>query len=342
MSQTEKQFKKKRANRQSELFLDVGAGTVRLMRQGWNNRSSSITIENPADKEEQNRATAEALNTVFGGIDRRKRVATLLPSTAVFSRVRHLSPALAANSKLRLFVEFELLQQIPFSLDQIIYDFDILDRDDDGGYEVLIVAVKRDVALQKIKMVNDAGYRVNFLGVNSIATYNWLNRYGLIQPGLAVVDVGCQHTEVLCLGKPYAQSGHCSPLFRSISLGGADITSALSQELGIAYPEAEKGKMGLIPLRCTGPAVQKILSNLVSEISRSIAYFNGLRDSRKICQIWLTGEGSLMPGIDELLKERLGVEVDRIISDDGFWIPTAGLNFQYLYPEHGLDINLAP
>ena len=110
-------------------------------------------------------AKVRTRKTVFG-----------VPGQSVFTRSRSLPPV--PEYKVSQIVRYEIQQQIPFSLDQIAMDYQILGRTEAGGYDVMMAAIKVDVVDKLIEILQASRRTIDIADVNPLAAYNWLKHTG--------------------------------------------------------------------------------------------------------------------------------------------------------------------
>jgi type IV pilus assembly protein PilM len=304
--------------------LDAGSQTVRLCQlqkrddpAGYAIGSyleSKVIVDPRWSDEDKRRARVTALRDLRNqtGLDS-VNVVCALPGNSIFARVRTAPPV--SESQLPQIVRWEIQQQIPFALDEIRLDYDILSHTEGGSYEVLMAAVKQDVADKYLSVLQEAGYRVRLLAVKPIAAYNWLKYCAwpqIVDDGLAtaLINLGARRTDIVI------ERGGQFRFTRPINLGGNDLTSAICEqipELNFQQAEDVKIKEGMAPPAISPSkvteAIGSVLDKLAEEIKRSFNYFRSQLGGSEVSQIILIGGGANLLHIVPYLEDKLGVGV---------------------------------
>jgi len=312
---------KRRRGGTRRLILDIGSSAIRLCELSQTKAGYQLTkyyqrevLNDPSlDDEQKQQQRRDALTALLKEAKTRRRKTILaVPGRSVFTRPRALPPV--PEYKVTQIVRYEIQQQIPFALDQIALDYQVLQRTEAGGYDVLMAAIKVDVIDKHLAVLEDARCRIDAVDVCPFALYNWLKHageFGAEGECVAVLDMGAATTDIVIeRDKQFAFT-------RPLNLGGDDLTSAVSRALGLNFADAEKlkrqrafaptgdpkrdGKMGEV----LGPP----LSRLVGEISRSFGYFRSLPGGGTVDRVVITGGGACLRNIVPYLQRQLGVEV---------------------------------
>lgn len=242
---------------------------------------------------------------------RTRKVICSLPETKAFLRI--LSLPLMEEDELREAIKWEIEANIPLTLDQVYYDWQILDLNlaqEKGKMSVLVVAVARSGVDQFQEVLEAAGLEVLGLETESIAQARSLLPEKNEKRTTLIVDIGDRRTSFLiAVGS--------TPCFTSsVPLSSQMITDAISKSLHISFEEAEsiKIRQGLGSLAMKSPVLKAalpVLENISVEIEKSIDfYLNNLRYSENIDSIVLCGGGSNMQGLLPYLSRRLGRPIE--------------------------------
>lgn len=240
-----------------------------------------------------------------------QKVICSLPETKAFLRIIVLPKM--DKDEVREAIKWEIEANIPLTLDQVYYDWQILDlnlTNEKGKMSVLVVAVARSVVDQFEEVLENAGLEVIGLETESIAQARSLLAEKDEKSTTLIVDIGDRRTSFLiAIGS--------TPCFTSsVPLSSQMVTEAISKELKISFEEAEamKIKHGLGSLAMKSPvlkAVEPVLESMAVEIERSIDfYLNNLKYSSTIDAIVLCGGGSNMNGLLPYMTRRLGRPVE--------------------------------
>ncbi|MFA5020846.1 MAG: pilus assembly protein PilM [Patescibacteria group bacterium] len=269
----------------------------------------------PDHREESMKAVVDysLKNKEYGGL------AVSIPSRHVFIRVRSLPPI--PEDQVLPIVRYEIQQQTPFDLKDINIGYQILEHKRDGGYMVLMMAVKKEAVEQHLAILGDARSRVKIVMPSALAAFNWLShnaQIGLTPTGVlkpmaeALINIGAKTTEIVCF-----VDGQFI-FARPINFGGDCFTAAIVDSFGCSWEEAEE-------LKCEyGHAHDNILNPvlrvLVNELNRSFAYLRGLPGNAVVKYAHLTGGTSCLPGLKDYLTGALDNVLEVFLPD-----PLAGL-----------------
>jgi len=230
------------------------------------------------------------------------------------------------TSKIPDIVRYEANQQIPFDLDDVIWDYQrMFVGSEEEGFaleaEVGLFAMKRDQVYQEIEPYQEAGIDIDVVQLTPLAIYNyivfdqmdpaiWNEEYDPEESpdSLVVASIGTESTDlVITNGYRVWQ--------RNIPLGGSHFTKALVKELQLTYAKAEHLKRNAT--RAEDPkviykAMRPIFKDLLTEIQRSIGYFQSLDKTAKIGRVIALGNTMKLPGLRRYLAQHLGHEVEKI------------------------------
>lgn len=207
---------------------------------------------------------------------------------------------------------FEVDKYFPFPKDQIFTDCHILDQEaKDNKIPVLVVAAKKELVNERIKLMTDAGLPADSISLNPIALANVIGAVGApaVQGGtqnastLAILDIGEVVSNITIFLKN-------TPRFnRDIFIGGRDFTKAISAALKITVDEAEKVKRdpGARAAEVT-PVLESVVQDFVSELRLSLDYFV-TENNVSLEQLYITGGGSGMADLAQNLSKNLEMTV---------------------------------
>ena len=306
---------------QKRLVLDIGSSAVRLCELVKTKTGYQVTkyfqrdIDLPPSAPEAERLerTAELANEMLKESKLRARKAVFgVPGQSVFTRTRALPPV--PEHKVSQIVRYEIQQQIPFSLDQIALDYQVLSRTEAGGYDVLMAAIKVDVVEKRLDIIKKLKRSVGLVDVAPVAVYNWLKttgEFGEQGDCVALIDFGASTTDIVI-----EREGQFR-FTRSLNLGGNDITNAIGNTFGMEFAEAErlKRQRGFAPTGDLqrdgkgGEVVGQVLNRLVTEITRSFSYFRSQPGGGPVSRVVITGGGACLRNIVPYLQRQLNMEV---------------------------------
>ena len=306
------------------LTLNVGSSKVLLAEYAITGRGAPVLVNYgagdimPVDNDALGSMEA-ALTPVLHGIMRETgikpgRVNVTLAGQMVFPRFVKLPPVEA--SKLEQMVCYEVEQNVPFPLDEIVWDRQFTGVADTGEQTAVIVAAKVEHVRGVTDAVSAAGFTPEIVDVAPMAAGNAFRAgYPECEGCTLLLDIGARTTDlILCEGgKIYT---------RSIPAAGNTITKELAQAFGCSQEEAEQLKLqrGYVALGGVeedpdeiSDRVSKIARNVMNrlnaEISRSINFYRSQQGGSAPVRVLLTGGGSRLPYIDRFFAETLQTEV---------------------------------
>lgn len=204
-------------------------------------------------------------------------------------------------------IRWEAAQHVPFDIDEVELDFEIVDPEGEGlEMTVLLVAVKRDLVRDRIALLETAGLEPEVVDAEPFALHNALefNHPDAMQGVVGVACVGHDRTALNVIedGTPV--------LTRNLAFGTSDLRDAVTAEhdLGGQDPEGLlQGRADLIPdpIRET---IRSRLQKLVRGIERASVFLETQERGTALGALYLCGGGARVPGIADLLADRVGVE----------------------------------
>lgn len=207
-------------------------------------------------------------------------------------------------------IKFEAEQYVPFDIEDVNIDFQILGpREEPGQMDVILVAVKKEIINDYVNVVNEAGFNTVIVDVDAFALENMydINYEVEADTNVALINVGASTINMNIV------RGGVSAFTRDSSVGSNLHSEALQREFNISYEDAERLKKGESLEKITPEDAQPVIMNaseeIINEIKRSIDFFRGGSPSADIKEIILSGGCALIKGFPELLSERTGIEV---------------------------------
>src|SRR6266581_8091322 len=157
-----------------------------------------------------------------------------VPAQSVFARFVKL-PGLEAE-KIDKIISFEAQQNVPFPIDQVVWDYQLVGGGMGEQIQVVIVAIKRDLLDEINNAIEEIGLRTRIIGVASMGLYNaFCYNYADLNGCSLLVDIGARTTNVL-----FIEAGRI--FSRSLPIGGSAITAAIAKEFGESFAAAETRK----------------------------------------------------------------------------------------------------
>ena len=240
---------------------------------------------------------------------RNRNVALALPAAMVITK-KIIVPSGQKEEDLELTVEAEANQYIPFALDEVNLDFQILGPapNNPDEVEILIAASRKEKVEDRVAIAEAAGLRPRVMDVESYATQE---AFRLIAPSLpangrdqniALVDIGAHVTHFYVLRNDQF-------LFsRDQAFGGNQLTYDIQRAFNLSPEEAESAKKNQgLPENYDADVLQPFMETLALEVTRALQFFFTSTSYSQVDQIVQSGGGALLPGLDELVAKRAGV-----------------------------------
>jgi len=240
---------------------------------------------------------------------RTKHVAMAVPSGAVISK-KIVVPAALREEELEVQVESEANQYIPFALEEVNLDFQILGPSptNPDEQEVLIAATRKEKVEDRVAVADSAGLKALVMDVESFAQQSALSLVVQALPGggkdqnVAVVDVGANVMNVSVLRNDQ------SVYTREQAFGGNQLTQDIVTRYGMTPEEAENAKRsGGLPDDFATEVLKPYMENLSMEVQRALQFFFTSTQYHAVDHILLAGGSAVIPGLDEVVHTRTQV-----------------------------------
>ncbi|MFI4917332.1 MAG: type IV pilus assembly protein PilM [Phycisphaerales bacterium JB060] len=268
------------------------------------------------------------------------RVAVSVPGHAAFARFAKLPPV--EPKQIPKIVRFEAEQQIPFSLEEVEWDFQTFRSPDSPDVEVGIFAATKERIRQQLQLYDDFGIVPDIVTLSPIAAYNAL-AYDLVfderTPGTVMVDVGTTSTDLII-----AEAGRV--WVRTFPFGGHNFTQEIVDKFSVSYPKAEKIKREVHKSKSARhvlQALRPIFSDLGQEIQRSIGYYQSLHSDSDLQRVIGLGSTFELQGIRKALQQQVQLTVYTVeefkrAKLDGIDEASLGQNAGQLMTAYGLAL----
>ena len=285
---------------------DAGKGRLRIERYVIEPLpKDAVTDGNIANLDQ----VADTVRTAWKNLRTRiKDVVLALPSSAVISK-KILAPASLKGVDLENQVETEANQVIPFSLDEVNLDFQVLGPSPSGpdDVQILLAAARKEKVEERVAAVEAAGLKALIMDVETYATQTAYEQIAHLLPSegagltVAIVDIGAQNMHINIL------NNNESVYLREHGFGGDQLSNEIARRYGMSSEEAENAKRkGTLPESYDVEVLQPYSETLAMEIGRAMQLFTTSTQYRKVDQILLAGGGAMIPGIDEVVAQRTG------------------------------------
>lgn len=245
------------------------------------------------------------------------KVAMSVSGQMVFPKFAAI-PMAGGEEKFEQMIRYEVEQNIPFPIDEMVCDRQVLGDTENGDKSVMIVAAKVDQIEALTSAVASAGFAPELVDVSPIAVTNALrfNRSAEAEGCSVVLDIGAKTTSLVIVEGDKLYN-------RSIPVAGNTLTKEIAQAFGCSIDEAEVLKMEKGYVSLGGVAEDEdadvdriskvcraVLTRLNAEISRSINFYRSQQGGSAPSKLYLTGGSALLPQIDQFFTDSLQIEVE--------------------------------
>jgi type IV pilus assembly protein PilM len=289
-------------------LADAGKGVLRLERYASEPLPRGAVVDGNIENIE---SVSDAVLRVWKKSGTKIRhVALGMPPAAVITK-KIILPAGLAEDQLEVQVESEASQYIPFALDEVSLDFDVIGPAANSieDMEVMLAAARREKVEDRVAIAEAAGLTATVMDIESYAARAAVVRATEGLPGVGELRGPEQIVALFQIG---AQSTHISVLQngdtvyeREQPFGGIQLTQDIVRAYGLSFEEAEaRKKAGDLPDNYAADLLAPFLENAALEVTRAIQFFFTSTPYTRIDQIWLAGGCALVPGLLEIIASR--------------------------------------
>src|SRR5882724_2624991 len=237
---------------------------------------------------------------------RTKNVALALPTAAVITK-KIIVPAGLRDEELEVQVESEANQYIPFALEEVNLDFQVVGPSPSGPdeVEVLIAASRKEKVEDRVAVAEASGLKAIVMDVEAYAIQS---SFELIQQqfpdngkdqNIALVDLGANVMNITVLRNEQ------TVYTREQAFGGSQLTQDIMRVYGMSLEEAEAAKRsGGLPENYESEVLRPFMENAALEIQRAVQFFFTSTQYTSVEHVLLTGGSAVIPGLDEMVQSR--------------------------------------
>jgi len=325
--------------------IDVGQCALKALRLRWrDNRLQAVgfdVIEHAKILSQPDADEQQLIQSALGKFASRNSlkgstIVISVPGQASFTRFIKLPPV--EPKKVPEIVRYEARQQIPFDLEDVVWDHQTIGEPGAGPREVEvgIFAMKRDIVTDYVSDFLAMKIEPDIVQMAPVALYNFL-KYDKHEGGGAtiLIDVGAENTSLVI-----AEADRV--WIRPVPLGGNNFTNALCKAFKLPFAKAENLKRHAAEskhARQVFQAMRPIFGDLLTEVQRSIGYYTSLHRDSRIQRVVAMGNAFRLPGLRKFLAQSLGVEVEKV---EGFnSLPDSPALNAPLFRENALSFGVA-
>ncbi len=309
----------------SFLCIDFGAGSLKVAEFDLNETGGlrllkyglkPLGLAGSQDAAREGVVTRGLQELTSGKAFGAKACSVCAPGFHVFSKFIKLPQA--DSSKIKQIIQYEAQQNVPFPLEEVVWDYQILGTLPSGELEVLLVAIKADIVESLFKVSGSAGLRLDLVDVSPAALCNSFRfNYGDIEGCTMLLDIGAKTSNVLFFekGKVYT---------RSINIGANSITQDFAVESKLPFAEAEKVKIaeGFVSLggayeepdsarqAAVSKIARQVMTRLHIQVNQTIQFYRSQQGGSAPQRLFLAGGASIMAYTKEFFAEKLNVPVE--------------------------------
>jgi type IV pilus assembly protein PilM len=312
-------------NAKSFLAVDFGAGSLKLGEFELN-EAGGLRLKRYGTKslgvEGSQESTREAV--ILKGLQQliaeqgaaAKDLSVCAPGFHVFSKFVKLPPV--DTAKVTQIIQYEAQQNVPFPLEEVVWDYQILGTSNTGELEVLLVAIKSDIVDGLFRVAEGAGLRVQLVDVSPAALCNAFRyNYGDLEGCTMLLDIGAKTSNLLFFEKGKVYS-------RSINIGSNSITQDFANEAKLPFGSAEQVKTdkGFVSLggayeepedpqaSAISKIARQVMTRLHIQVNQTIQFYRGQQGGSAPQRLFLSGGGSILPYTAQFFAEKLNVPVE--------------------------------
>lgn len=258
----------------------------------------------------------EAIKELISKLNIKVKDATISVSGHASVIIKRIALPLMSEEELSESIKFEAEQYIPFNIEDINLDYQILgQRHEENKMDVLLVAAKKDKINEYVSVTREAGLNPVIVDVDAFALENMyeINYETPAGKNIALVNIGATTININIL------KDGVSIFTRNSSIGGNLISETIQRELGVSYDDAERLKAGeAVEIRGFSQedirtALIVAMDDVVEEALKTFNYFRSTTNyAEDINEIILSGGCALMKDFISLLSEKVGIEVKTV------------------------------
>lgn len=299
--------------------LDIGSSSVKvveLKRKGDGYELVNLGMESLGQDTVVDGAIMDSftVSTAIETIFTQNKIKTKNVATAVSGHsviVKKISVNAPTEDEVANAIPYEAQQYIPFDMADVNLSYQVLGPATAGpGFDVMLVAVKRDKILNHTNVLSQSGKTPTVVDIDAFALQNAFEvnyepppdrMIALLNIGASIMNINIMRGGV--------------PLFtRDVSVGGNQYTDTLQKELDLSYEDAEKLKQGREVGTATpeqaAPHLRSVSEILLLEVQKTFDFFKQTTSAENIQQIYVAGGTARIEGLVDLLKEEFNIPVE--------------------------------
>ena len=232
-----------------------------------------------------------------------------IPGHSSFVRFAKLPPV--EPKKIPDIVRFEAVQQIPFPIEEVEWDYQTFSSDESPEIEVALFAVTREKVDELLDLYGEVGLSPEVLTLSPVALFNAMHydqKLGDAAGATVFIDIGTTATDVVI-----ADNERC--WIRTFPIGGNHFTIAIAEAFQISHSKAEGLKKEVSSSKYAKQimaAMRPVFTDLLQDLQRSLGYFTNTRPDVQITKMVGTGSTFRIPGLRKFVGQQLQENVLRL------------------------------
>lgn len=335
------------SSRNDELIaIDISSTGVKLVelahtRSGYELKAMAVVplprdaiVENTViDSMAVSQALLDALEEAQPSV---RKAAISVSGNAVI--IKSVSMPTVTEFELETQIEFEADQHVPYDIDDVYLDFQILggDANDESQMDVVLVACKREIVDDYQLVLSEAGLEAKCVDCAVFALENAAEMLGLVNNDVALESFDDEDSQTIGLVNIGANLMNINILrngqmafVRDQFYGGQNLTEEIQKEHNLGYQAAEEMKKSSFH-DVSPEAIERFYVGLTSELVRSLDFYAANHAEYPVQKLYLTGGTALIPEIGVELEQRLGIETEVVNPFDKIKINKKKFNQEHL------------
>lgn len=298
--------------------IDVGQCSLKAIKLqvAGDGKADMLAFDLVEHEKTLSQAKEEAVDTAKKSIEtflsrndlKGSQVVVAVPGQQTLTRFTKMPPV--EKKKIPDMVQYEASQQIPFDMDEVVWDYQVFTEDESPDVEVGIFAIRKELIRNYLMQFTDLGIEPVMVQSSPMASYNAARFERPAEDGKSTIllDMGALATDLIVMEGNRIWS-------RPVPIGGNRFTEALVSAFKISFSKAEKLKKNAAAskhARQIFQAMRPVLADLVSEIQRSIGFYTSTHREADITKVLGMGNAFRLPGLQKFLSQNLQLDVDKL------------------------------
>lgn len=307
------------AKKKDLIGIDIGSNSIKLIKLKGGKGSYELEhvgiVSLPSEAIVDNSLmgtsdVVDGLRALFDslGIKNIKDAASSVSGNSVI--IRKIALSAMSQEALEEEIQWEAEQYIPFDINDVNIDFQILepDENDPSRMFVLLVASKKDIINDYQSVFAEAGLKLMLVDVDVFAVQSAFEINYDIDPEaiFALVNIGASMMNINVI------KAGASLFTRDVQMGGGLFTEDIQKKMAVSSDEAEKIKVSADSNSAEDllDSIAKVNDTLSLEIRRSLDFYNSNALEGKISKVFLSGGGCKTLNLVKTVTERLNLPVE--------------------------------